>query len=59
MKVELEKLVWLTDGEGDPPRTIVEANATEYESMSDALTALTKARRYRPFDKAEIVEDAF
>ena len=57
MKVLLEKNVWLTDGEGDPPRTIAEELATEFATMEEALSALEKARNYRPFDDAEIVEE--
>ena len=57
MKVMLEKGVWLTDGEGDPPRTTVEENAIEFNTMARALSALKLARKYRPFQLAVIQED--
>lgn len=59
MKVQLEKGVWLTDGEGDPPRTLVEGNAKEFDSNDEAIRALTKARKYRPFKNAVIQGDFF
>ena len=46
MIVELQKGCWLTDGEGDPPRTMVEASAKEFQSMKEALAALAEARIY-------------
>lgn len=52
--VELEQGVWLTDGEGDPPRTLREENATRYDSMIEAARALTDARTFRPFKNATI-----
>lgn len=50
--VELEPGVWLTDGEGDPPRTLVKSNAKRYQSAAYALGALTRARKFRPFEAA-------
>ena len=58
MKVELEPGVWLSDGEGDPPRTTDKENAKEFRSMSAAHAAIKEAREYRPF-KAALVEDDF
>ena len=57
MKVLLEKGCWLTDGEGDPPRTLVEGNAKEFDGLKEAYDALKDARKYRPFLNAEITED--
>lgn len=58
MKVLLEPSVWLTDDDdGDPPRTHVEANAHEFNTMSEAMTALAEARKYRPFVDAQILDD--
>jgi len=57
MKVLLEEGVWLADGEGDPPRTLLEENAKEFIDISQANNALVKARKYRPFPDAEIYED--
>ena len=57
MKVLLEKGVWLTDGVGDPPRTVVEEKAKEFKDKAAAMKALAEARKYRPFENAEFVED--
>ena len=58
MKIMLEKGVWLASGDdGDPPRTTVEENALEFETMAEARVALTFARKYRPFKMAVIQED--
>ena len=54
MKVQLEPGVWLTDGEGDPARTLKEESAKEFETMLEAVIALNKAREYRPFLRAVI-----
>ena len=59
MKVQLEKGVWLADWEGDPGRTIVEENAMEFDDIESAVKAIDKARKYRSFPDATIVEDAF
>lgn len=53
-KVELEEGVWLADGQGDPPRTLVKSNAKEFNSLETALAALKRARKFRPFKNAEI-----
>lgn len=57
MKVQLEDGVWLTDGEGDPPRTLVEEKAKEFKNTEEALKALTKAREFRPFETAQIHDE--
>lgn len=59
MIIQLEDGVWLADGEGDPPRTLVKENAKEFADMNEALEALTEARKFRPFEKAEIIDDFF
>jgi hypothetical protein len=59
MKVQLEEGVWLADGEGDPPRTLVKDNAKEFESMSEAVQALCNAREYRQFKDAQIQDEFF
>ena len=59
MKVQLETGVWLTDGEGDPPRTLIEDNAKEFDSKKEALAALAKARKYSLFLNAVLEEDLF
>jgi hypothetical protein len=48
MKVELEKGVWLADWEGDPGRTVVEANAQEFENMKEAIEAWLKLGHIDP-----------
>lgn len=54
MKVQLEPGVWLTDGDGDPPRTLIEANAKEFGSEKEAVAALAEAREYMLFKHATI-----
>lgn len=59
MKIQLEEGVWLAEGRGDPPRTLVEEDAKEFENEVDALAALTNARKFRPFKNAILQEDFF
>jgi len=59
MKVLLEDGVWLSGGEGDPPRTLVEENAKEFVTLKEALTALAEARKLRPFKNAQIQDELF
>lgn len=57
LTILLEEGVWLAEGEGDPPRTLVEDNARIFPNMRKALLGLRDARKYRPFENAEIQED--
>ena len=61
MRVLLEKGVWLLGWpevcQGDPPRTLKEENAYEFDTMEQAKQALDEARVYRPFESAEIIDD--
>ena len=50
--VNLEPGVWLTKGEGDPPRTLSSYNAVHFISRRAAEKALKKAREFRPFPNA-------
>ena len=59
MKVQLEPGVWIANGRGDPPRTLIEENAREFNSKEEAFFALARAREFRPFENAEIQEDLF
>ena len=52
--VKLEDGVWLADGDGDPPRTIVRDSAKRFDTFEDAAMALGAAKRIRPFRNAEI-----
>ena len=52
--VKLEPGVWLADGDGDPPRTLVRDNAKRFSTYQTAWLALDEARRWRPFEKATI-----
>ena len=52
--VELEKGVWLTEGIGDPPRTLVIETAKRFTRKNHAKYGLRIARKYRPFLKAKI-----
>lgn len=55
--VELEPGVWLAEGEGDPPRTLVKDSAKRFQSGPAAVGALCRARAFsgRSFDDASIV----
>jgi len=53
--VEIEDGVWLAIGQGDPARTLVKANSRVYGSLAAARGALTRARKYRRFEKAKII----
>lgn len=53
--VELEEGVWLTNGEGDPPRTLVKENAVGFFNKQDAIKALEEAKTIRPFKNAKII----
>ena len=46
----------MADGIGDPPRTLRIENAKEFENMEEAFKALTEARKFRPFNEAEIID---
>jgi hypothetical protein len=52
--VELEYKIWLTAGEGDPPRTTRIEYAQKFESLAKAERALKKARKFRTFCRAHI-----
>jgi hypothetical protein len=54
--VKLEPGVWLADGKGDPPRTVVQANAKRFRSVRGAVVALKLARRCHPFVFATVQE---
>lgn len=57
MKIELEAGVWLTEGEGDPPRTLDKRRAKDFETLTEAHAALKEARKFRPFKGAIIIDD--
>ena len=57
--VELEQGVWLADGDGDPPRTLVRENARQFASVSLATRALRDVRRIRHFPLARILDKAW
>lgn len=48
---------WLADGDGDPPRTLVRENAKRFSTRHKAGLALSAARKYRPFRRAEITAE--
>lgn len=50
-----EGLCYLASGNGDPPRTMVMENAIRFRLRSAAEKALTEARTWRPFRRAEII----
>jgi len=47
--VELEPGVWVAPWSGDPGRTLVIANAQQFDRQADAEAALEAAREFRPF----------
>ena len=54
--VQLERGVWIADGEGDPPSTLVEANARRFDKYLTAKMQLNAIRRrtHRQFVNAWI-----
>ena len=54
--VELEKGVWIAGWRGDPGRTLAIQRAKRFASQRSAANALGRARRYRPFLDAKIIE---
>lgn len=52
--VELEPGVWLTEGEGDPPRTLDIQFAGSWRSIVTAQKHLDAAREFRPFPNAQL-----
>jgi hypothetical protein len=54
--VEIEPGVWLADWKGDPGRTLNIAAAEQFKSMESAIQAVKRARKYRPFPDARIME---
>ena len=54
--VELEKGVWTLDVFGDPGRTVCKYNADKFKTKQSAEKALAKARTFRPFVDAKIIE---
>lgn len=53
--VELEEGCWLAEANGDPPRTLVFANARRFVTHAEAVWALKRARHWRRFNAARIV----
>jgi len=53
--VELEHNVFLAEGEGDPPRTMLASNAAGFQFKNQADNALVEAREFRPFKDARVV----
>ncbi len=54
--IELDEKCWIAPWDGDPGRTVVENSAKKYLFKEPAERALGKARKYRPFKNARIVE---
>ncbi len=54
--VELEPGTWIAPWDGDPGRTLVHSSATRYKRRQDAKAAITRARKYRKFVNARIIE---
>ena len=52
--VEIETGVWIAPWKGDPSRTLDRNNAQLFKGKSAAKGALTRARKYRPFQYAKI-----
>lgn len=54
--VELDPGVYLASGAGDPSLTLLKDNAKRFCSYAKATSGLLKARRYRDFISARIIE---
>ena len=54
--VEIEPEVWLAQWRGDPGRTLQLASAKRFRTLEAATLALAKARKYRQFLGAKILE---
>ena len=54
--VELEKGVWAANWDGDPGRTIVQGNAKQFKTLTEAELKLEVCRTYRPFKRAQIIK---
>ncbi len=54
--IELEDSVYLADGQGDPPRTLVKSNAKSFSSMGSAYQSLKKALTQRNFKNPRVIE---
>lgn len=52
--VRLEAGVWLSDGDGDPPRTLLEDHAKRFNTHREAAQAIRDARAIRPFPFASV-----
>ena len=53
--VKLHNGCWIATWDGDPGRTCQEQNAKRFRLKGCAYLALMAARRFRPFEDAEIV----
>jgi len=53
--VELETGCYLSDGYGDPARTLIQASAKMFDKSWKALKALDKAMQYRDFKTPKIL----
>ena len=55
--VQLEDGVYLADdGQGDPPRTLKPENAKKFKTVSEAVQAISDARKFRLFKNAKPVK---
>jgi len=51
----LEEGVYFAEGHGDPPRTLVRKNAKIFTTTRNWNNALEKARQYRMFMNAQLI----
>lgn len=54
--VEIEKGVWLANGDGDPCRTLKKKSAKIFGNIPLAMLAIEAARTFRPFKDAIITD---
>ena len=54
--VELEEFIYIAPEKGDPGRTYCMSCAKRFDSITQAEASLKRARQYRPFKNARIVE---
>jgi len=56
--VRIDNNAYLTDGEGDPPRTLLRENAKVFINRTEAEKAVSEARKTHPFrDVTYRIED--
>ena len=53
---EIEPGVWIANGFGDPPRTLIKDNARRFTDKRLASMAIRRARKFKPFPAAKAIK---